>query len=278
MNDYLLANEPAIRLVAFFGVFALMALGELRLPRRPLTQPKARRWAANLGIVALNTVAVRLLFPAAAIGVALMGEREGWGLLNRVDLPGWLEMALAVILLDMAIYLQHVLFHAAPSLWRLHRVHHVDLDYDVTTGARFHPVEIVLSMLIKMGVVAAIGAGAAAVLLFEVLLNATAMFNHANVRLPLSLDALLRRFVVTPDFHRVHHSVVESEANSNFGFNLPWWDYLFGTYQAQPAAGHEGMEIGIHDWRDGARQGFWFMLRFPFVGSIREYAINRRGD
>jgi len=225
----------------------------------------------------LNTLVLRLVFPLAAIGVAQVAEANGWGLFNRFDVPVWPALAISVIVLDGAIYLQHVLFHAVPLFWRLHRVHHADLDFDVTTGARFHPVEILLSMLIKFGVIVLLGPPLAAVLVFEVLLNATAMFNHGNVRIPLPLDRFLRLFIVTPDMHRVHHSHLDYETNSNFGFNLSVWDRLFGTYRDQPADGHERMVIGIDTFRDDARcirlDG---MLLMPFTGQVRDYAINRR--
>jgi sterol desaturase/sphingolipid hydroxylase (fatty acid hydroxylase superfamily) len=245
-----LPAEPYIRLGAFLGVFALMALWEVLAPRRARTASRWVRWPSNLAVTAINTGLVRLVFPAAAVGVALLGEARGWGLLNAVALPTWAKVALAVVALDLVIYLQHVMFHAVPALWRLHRMHHADLDIDVTTGARFHPVEILLSMVIKLATVAALGAPALAVLIFEVLLNATSMFNHSNVRMPAGLDRVLRWFLVTPDMHRVHHSIVPRETNSNFGFNAPWWDRLFGTYRAQPEAGHDGMTIGIAQFRE----------------------------
>jgi len=226
--------------------------------------------------VAVNTLLLRVLFPTAAVGLALLGEERGWGLLNNLVLPTWLSLALAVLLLDFVIYLQHVMFHAAPALWRLHRMHHTDLDFDVTTGARFHPIEILLSMGLKLAAVAALGAPALAVLIFEVLLNATAMFNHANLRIPEAVDTVLRWVLVTPDMHRVHHSVVPRETNSNFGFNLPWWDRLLGTYRAQPAAGHRAMTIGIEQFR--APRDLWLdrMLVQPFLGEAGRYPINRR--
>jgi sterol desaturase/sphingolipid hydroxylase (fatty acid hydroxylase superfamily) len=276
MKDLILQHEPQIRLAFFLGVFALVALAELAAPRRRLVMSKAVRWASNLGIVVINTVLLRLLFPVAAVGLALRAEAGGFGLFNLLHLPEWLEIALGVALLDLAIYLQHVLFHAAPALWRLHMMHHADLDYDVTTGARFHPIEIILSMGIKLGVVAALGPAAVAVVIFEVLLNATAMFNHGNVRLPLALDRVLRWVVVTPDMHRVHHSRLAPETNSNFGFNLPWWDRLFGTYRPQPAEGHEGMTIGLDQFEDPKDNVLHRMLALPFVGEKGEYAINRR--
>jgi sterol desaturase/sphingolipid hydroxylase (fatty acid hydroxylase superfamily) len=277
MNDFILNHEPAIRLGCFLGVFAVMAAWELLAPRRRLSQPKARRWLNNLGLVVLNTVLLRLVFPLAAVGVAATAELNGWGLLNRVETPGWLALTAAVVILDGAIYLQHVMFHAVPLFWRLHRVHHADLDFDVTTGSRFHPVEILLSMLIKFAVIVLLGPPLAAVVIFEVLLNATAMFNHSNVRLPASIDALLRIAIVTPDMHRVHHSHLVHETNSNFGFNLSLWDRLFGTYRGQPEEGHEGMVIGIDTFRDPtlcvALPG---MLRMPLIGAAGGYPINRR--
>jgi sterol desaturase/sphingolipid hydroxylase (fatty acid hydroxylase superfamily) len=276
-TEMVLQHEIAIRLSFFFGVFAVMAAWEVLAPRRALTVSKAVRWASNLGIVALNTLLLRLLFPAAAVGMAAFAASQGWGLLNYYEMPPWLAALVAVVALDLVIYLQHVMVHAVPALWRLHRVHHADLDFDVTTGARFHPIEIVLSMLIKLATVAVLGPPVPAVLIFEVLLNGTAMFNHGNVRLPVALDRVLRWFVVTPDMHRVHHSVEDDEANSNFGFNLPWWDRLFGTYRAQPRDGQEGMTIGIHHYRDPKQVSRLLgMLGLPFVARITGYTINRR--
>ncbi len=276
MAESILDMEPAIRLGAFLGVFAIMAGWEALLPRRARSVSRWVRWPSNLGIVAVNTLLLRVLIPTAAVGLALTGEARGWGLLNALALPSWLSVVLAVVLLDLAIYLQHVMFHAVPALWRLHRMHHADLDFDVTTGARFHPIEILLSMALKLGVVAALGAPALAVLVFEVLLNATAMFNHANARLPERLDRVLRWIVVTPDMHRVHHSVVPRETNSNFGFNLPWWDRLLGTYRAQPAAGHTAMTIGLEHFRDQGDLRLDRMLVQPFRGESGRVPINRR--
>ena len=276
-EQWLMQHEPAIRLGFFLGIFAVMAGWEAFAPRRPLVVPKGRRWLSNLGLVALDTLVVRLLFPTAAVGVALFAEARGWGLLNYYRLPSPLAVALAVVIMDLVIYLQHVMVHAVPLLWRIHRVHHADLDYDVTTGARFHPIEIVLSMLIKFATILLLGPPVVAVVIFEVLLNGMAMFNHANVGLPRRLDRLLRWFIVTPDMHRVHHSVEDDEANSNFGFNLSWWDRLFGTYREQPRAGHRGMTIGIHRYRDPAVVDHLpGMLLLPFRGRITGYAINRR--
>lgn len=274
--QFLLANEPYIRLGAFAGIFAVMAIWELLAPRRQQVIGRARRWPANLGIVVLNTVIVRLVFPMAAVGLALTAEAKGWGLFQELGAPSWLAILASVIILDLVIYLQHVLVHAVPVLWRLHRMHHADLEFDVTTGARFHPIEIVLSMVIKLGTVAALGAPAVAVLIFEVLLNATAMFNHGNVRLPERADRLLRWIVVTPDMHRIHHSVVMREANSNFGFNLPWWDRLFGTYRPEPAAGQEGMTIGIAQFRNPTELRLDRMLAQPFREDSDAYSLGRR--
>jgi sterol desaturase/sphingolipid hydroxylase (fatty acid hydroxylase superfamily) len=273
MGDALLASEPAIRLGAFLGAFTIMALWETFVPRRHRSFGRRLRWPNNLGIVVVDTVVLRILFPTAAVGMALVAEQRGWGLMNAVAAPAWIAVPVSVLLLDLAIYLQHVAFHAVPALWRLHRMHHADLDIDITTGLRFHPIEIVLSMGIKLAVVTALGAPAVAVLLFEVLLNATSMFNHANLRLPQPVDRVLRWFVVTPDMHRVHHSVVVAETNSNYGFNLPWWDRLFSTYRDQPAAGHEGMTIGIARFRSARELMLDRMLLQPFRGDADDRPV-----
>ncbi|MDJ0958388.1 MAG: sterol desaturase family protein [Arenicellales bacterium] len=266
MTDYIIQYEAPIRLGFFFSVFLIMASVELIWPRRKLSVSKVRRWTSNLGIVVLNTITIRLLFPTAAVGIALLAESRQWGLLHLLQMPYWTNVAISVVALDLIIYAQHVLMHKVPLLWRLHRVHHVDLDFDVTTGARFHPVEIVISMLIKFGSVLILGAPAAAVVIFEVLLNGTAMFNHGNVRLPPTVDGFLRLFLVTPDMHRVHHSVIHRETDSNYGFNLPWWDRLFGTYRAQPNAGHTGMTIGLDNIREQALcVNLVGMLKLPFI-------------
>ncbi len=270
MDLFILAHEPALRLSAFIAVLTVMAVWEVLAPRRVRSIPRAGRWPANLGIVVLNTALVRLLLPTAAVGVALSAQAHGWGLFSRYTLPSWAVIVGGVILLDFIIYLQHVMFHAVPALWRLHRMHHADLDIDVTTGARFHPVEIVLSMLIKFAAIAALGVSPAAVVLFEVLLNATSMFNHANARIPLAVEPVLRWLVVTPDMHRVHHSIERDETDSNFGFNLSLWDRLFGTYRAQPRAGHHAMTIGIADFRDPRQcSRLLGMLAIPFQGNRR---------
>lgn len=275
MSDLLLKNEPLIRLAVFLGVLVAMAAWEVAAPRRRREIPRLLRWTNNLGLVVVDTLLVRLTFPIVAVGLALIAEQRGWGLLNAFAVPGWIAVLVSIVLLDLVIYLQHVMFHAVPALWRLHRMHHADLEFDVTTGLRFHPVEILLSMGLKLAVVAAIGPPAIAVLVFEVLLNATAMFNHSNVRIPLNVDRLLRWFVVTPDMHRVHHSIHPAETNSNFGFNLPWWDRLLGTYRQQPEEGHEAMTIGIEQFR--TRRDLWLdrMLIQPALGPASGYPINR---
>jgi sterol desaturase/sphingolipid hydroxylase (fatty acid hydroxylase superfamily) len=275
-SDILLAHEPAIRLGVFAGVFALLAGLEAWLPRRGRAFARRRRWPANLGMVVVNTLVLRLAFPAAAVGVAIAMEGRGVGLVPWLGLAGVPALLLAVVLLDLGIYLQHVMFHAVPALWRLHRMHHADLDFDVTTGLRFHPVEILLSMVVKLAVVVALGAPAAAVLLFEVLLNATSMFNHANLRLPAWLDRPLRHLLVTPDMHRVHHSAVPRETNSNFGFSLALWDRLFGTYRAQPEAGHESMTIGIPQFRDPVELRLDRLLTQPLRDDDRVDAPGQR--
>ena len=276
MRDALLSYEQYIRLAAFCGVFALMAAWELVEPRRAQTIGRGWRWPNNLGLVVVDTLLVRILFPTTAVGLALVAEAHGLGLFNVLVLPAWIGVVASVILLDLAIYFQHVLFHAVPGLWRLHRMHHADLDIDVSTGLRFHPIEILLSMVIKLAVVIALGAPALAVLIFEVLLNATSMFNHSNVRIPKHFDGVLRWFVVTPDMHRVHHSILARETNSNFGFNLPWWDRLFGTYRAQPTAGHEAMTIGIEQFRDPRELRLDRMLLQPFRGDAGRYPLGER--
>lgn len=277
MIEFIIDNEKHIRAGFFFGLLAIMGLWEVLAPARMLTVSKLLRWSNNLGLVFLNIFIVRLIFPAAAMGVAAFAAAQGWGLMNYYTLPLGISIVLTVVALDFIIYLQHVLVHAVPILWRLHRVHHADLDYDVTTGARFHTIEILLSMLIKFAAIVVLGAPVVAVIIFEVILNGMAMFNHANIRLPAGLDKVLRWLVVTPDMHRVHHSIEDDEANSNFGFNLSCWDRLFGTYREQPRKGHTGMAIGIRTFRE-PKQASWItgMLAMPFLGKISGYAINRR--
>ncbi|MEQ9490347.1 MAG: sterol desaturase family protein [Alphaproteobacteria bacterium] len=249
MADFLLAHEPATRLAIFAGTFALMIVWEMALPRKVRSLSRWARWPSNIGIVVLNTVVLRVIMPTTAVGFALIAEANGWGLFNLVAVPQIVAILVSILLLDLAIYTQHVVFHAVPFLWRLHRMHHADQDIDVTTGSRFHPIEILISMGIKLAVISILGAPAVAVLIFETVLNAAAIFNHANVRLSPKLDSVLRLLIVTPDMHRVHHSIHRQETNSNFGFNLPWWDRIFATYTAQPMDGHDDMVIGIEHFR-----------------------------
>lgn len=260
-------SESVIRLGSFLAIFSIMAIWELAAARRRLSANKMKRWGANLGIVALNGLLVRWLIPAGAVGIAVQYE---WGMLHRVELVWWQEVVIAVVLLDLAIYLQHVIVHKVPLFWRFHRVHHADRDIDVTTGLRFHPVEILFSMLLKMGVVFLIGAPALAVIVFEVILNGMAMFNHSNVRLPKWLDSLLRLIVVTPDFHRVHHSIIRQETDSNYGFNLSIWDRIFGSYRPQPEKGHAGMQIGLAEYQRSPTWQIGWMLRLPFRAKMGE--------
>ncbi len=260
----MLDHELLIRSGVSLSFLVAMASWELLAPCRITLLGRLRRWPSNLAIAALGTVLVRLLLPMAAVGVALTAQGRGWGLLHFLGLPGWLPVLISLLLLDLAIYGQHVVLHKVPMLWRLHRMHHADLEFDVTTGVRFHPLEILLSMLIKMGLVVLIGVPAHAVLLFEIGLNATSLFNHGNVRLPDALERALRWLVVTPDMHRVHHSVVPAETNSNFGFNLPWWDRIFHTYRAAPAAGHTHMTIGLAQFREVRELRLDRLLLQPF--------------
>ncbi len=268
-------HEVALRLGFFFGIFVIMAAWELVQPRRQLRVAKSLRWRSNLILVFLNSLILRLLFPAAAVGVAAYVDAQGWGLMNILAVPAFVAILLSFVLLDCVIYWQHVLFHRLPLLWRIHRIHHVDLDYDVTTGLRFHPLEVVLSMLIKFTAIALLGAPVEAVILFEVVLNGAAMFNHGNVSLPPTLDRTLRRLLVTPDMHRVHHSVEPDETNSNYGFCLPWWDRLFRTYRDQPRAGHDAMIIGLNRFRDISQTASLSgILSLPFY-SVAKPADNR---
>ncbi|MCK5194895.1 MAG: sterol desaturase family protein [Desulfobulbaceae bacterium] len=255
----------------------LVAVWEFAAPRRRLTVSKVGRWFNNLGIIFIDSLLVKLLFPVAAMGVAAAAHKNGWGLFNYLQIPAGLSVLMSVLILDLIIYLQHLMFHAVPVLWRLHMVHHADLDIDVTTGLRFHPIEIILSMLIKMMAMAALGPPVLAVLIFEISLNGTAMFNHGNIRLSEKIDRYLRLLVVTPDMHRVHHSVIIRETNSNFGFNFPWWDRLFGTYRAQPVAGHTGMTIGLSQFRKVKQVTLPQLLLLPFTGKAGRYSLNYIG-
>jgi sterol desaturase/sphingolipid hydroxylase (fatty acid hydroxylase superfamily) len=261
--------EALVRLGTFLGVLTAMLLWEWGHPRRVLTRPRRERWMTNLGLTILNTALVRVTVGGAAYAAAVFAADQGVGLLHWQPLPPWAAAAVTLLVLDFAIYLQHVLFHAVPLLWRLHRVHHADLDFDATTGLRFHPLEILLSLGYKAAVVVLLGAVPWAVIAFEVLLNAASVFNHGNVALPERFDRWLRRVIVTPDMHRVHHSMRVVETNSNFGFAVSWWDRLCGTYRAQPALGHVGMEIGLSEYRLPLHLGQLCLL--PFRGSAGPY-------
>jgi sterol desaturase/sphingolipid hydroxylase (fatty acid hydroxylase superfamily) len=270
-------NEIIIRIGSFLAAFLVIAIWEILAQRRSLTTSKKNRWISNLGITFLNPLVLRLVFPVLALDIAVIAQKQGWGLLNNFDPPYWVAVMIGVVLLDLTIYLQHVMFHAIPILWRLHMVHHADLDYDVTTGLRFHPIEIILSMVIKLSIVVVLGPPALAVIIFELVLNAAAMFNHGNIRLLLKIDRILRYFVVTPDMHRVHHSVIIRETNSNFGFNLPWWDRMFGTYRSQPVKGHAEMTIGLSQFRDAKRLTLPWLLILPFIGNTGNYSFGGHG-
>lgn len=271
MGDFLLNHEPTIRLIIFLTVLIGMMVWEVATPRRRQEIPKVLRWTNNLSLVVIDTAILRLAFPVLAVGLAGIAKTNGWGLFNLLDLPLWIAVIFAIMLLDLATYLQHIVFHAVPSLWRLHRMHHADLEFDATTGLRFHPAEIVVSMTIKLALVLSIGAPAVAVLAFEVILNAASIFNHSNISLSPAVDRVVRLFLVTPDMHRVHHSIEPRETNANFGFSVPWWDRLFGTYLAQPAKGHLEMKIGIEQFR--SRRELW--LDRMLVQPLREIAESK---
>lgn len=263
-DAWIIANEGVFRLSIFLGLFVVMAGWELTAPKRRLTLSKGRRWMTNGLITALDLLVVRvLLMTIGAVG-AWDAAQEGWGLFNWLDWPVWIEVIIAIVVLDLVIYWQHVISHRVPALWRIHRVHHSDRDLDVTTAVRFHPIEIALSMLLKLGVIYLLGAAAVAVILFEALLNGAAMFNHSNIRLPDRIERMTRLFLVTPDMHRVHHSTDPRETDANFGFSVPWWDRLFGTYIAQPVKGHDGMTIGLDEYQDDKPAKLGWSLRLPF--------------
>lgn len=262
-------NEIYIRLFFFAVVFAVMALWEIAAPRRALTTSKSVRWFSNLSITFLNSSLVRWIFPIIAVDVAYLSDEREWGVFHMLHISDFLAGVTAIALLDLIIYVQHVAFHLVRPLWRFHMMHHADLDIDVTTGSRFHPIEIIISMGIKMTSVALLGAPAWSILVFEVLLNATSMFNHGNAYMPSGMDSVIRLFLVTPDMHRVHHSVIIRETNSNYGFNLPWWDRIFKTYRAQPVRGHINMSIGLANFRDPKKLTLQWMLAIPFLGKDR---------
>ncbi|WP_051938376.1 sterol desaturase family protein [Ghiorsea bivora] len=266
-------TDQELRTYAFISIISFVILWEFIANKRPLKQRKFKRWLNNFGLIAVDTVVVKLLLPAGAFGVALWAENNGYGLLNNIDISPLAATVVTVIILDMIIYWQHRLFHVVPMFWRLHQVHHADRDIDVSTGLRFHPIEIILSMLIKFVAVITLGAPAAAVVLFEVILNGMAMFNHGNIRMPKALDSLIRLLFVTPDMHRVHHSIFKHETNSNYGFNLSIWDKIFGSYHAQPDLGHDKMTIGLQQYQGNTpTSSLLWMLKLPFTQSGGMYA------
>ena len=262
--ESILSNESLIRLSVFVGVLIGMMVLEALLPRRGRELGRGVRWTSNLGIVVVDTLVARLLIPVPPVAAALWASENGFGVLHGIDLPMPLIVAGCVIFLDLAIYIQHVIFHKVPIFWRLHRMHHADTEIDVTTGIRFHPIEIVLSLLIKIAIVLAFGIPAVAVIIFEVVLNASSMFNHANMRLPLGVDRALRLLIVTPDMHRIHHSWHRDETDSNYGFSLSIWDRLFMTYREQPRDGHDNMTIGLKSFREEKDRGIIGLLMIPF--------------
>ena len=277
LTEWLIEHEILLRSVIFLAVFCIMFVCELVASRRVLSVPKTPRWISNLSLFLLNSVILRLIFPAAAVGIAISVNSAGWGLFNLLSLPFWLEFLAALVLMDLAIYLQHWMMHQVPLLWRLHRVHHADLDIDLTTGFRFHTLEILFSMLLKGLVIVILGPAVLAVLFFEILLNAMAVFNHSNISLPRYLELWARGLLVTPDMHRVHHSAVAEETNSNYGFNLSLWDRLFKTYRAQPAAGHDEMTIGLSEFRNQQQvDRLPGMLWLPFV-AVKNDPVRRPG-
>ncbi len=270
MGEFLTTYEGQVRLAAFVSVLIFMILLEQVFPKRERAIPITRRWSTNLSIVIIDAAVVRVLFPVLAVDLAIVLTDIRFGLFHWLEVPFWPAFFLSVVLLDLIIYTQHIAFHHVPILWRMHKVHHADIDVDVSTGVRFHPTEIVVSMLIKLGAVAFLGTPVAAVVIFEIVLNATSMFNHSNCSLSPRLDRVVRLFLVTPDMHRVHHSILRRETDSNFGFNLPIWDRIFGTYRAQPEAGHHEMELGLPDCRCAKTQGLLWSLAYPFHRNARK--------
>ena len=268
MLALILDHDSQVRLIAFLLAVSLVGGWEVLAPRRRLSLSKLLRWGNNWLISVVNSVLLVLLFPVLAVGVAIFATANHWGLFNVLDLPALVSIPLFIVLFDLAIYWQHRIYHKVPWLWRLHRMHHCDPDFDVSTGIRFHPLSIIASMLIKMLVVLALGPPPLAVLLAEIILNVTAVFNHGNIYLSPRVDVVLRHFVVTPDMHRVHHSVMAEETNANFGFNFPWWDHLFNTYRSQPGAGHTGMEIGIDGFQSAREQTLHRLLLHPFLKPV----------
>lgn len=276
MEELLLKYEGPIRMSAFFGLLAILAIWEQLSPRRKLLEIRRFRWFSNIGMIVTSSILIRFIFPTAAVGVAIHAMEDNLGFLNHFDMPYWLHFLLAFILLDLAIYFQHIMFHALPTFWRFHRVHHSDLDCDITTGLRFHPFEMIISVLFKFIVIISIGAPVMAVVIFEIILNAASMFSHSNIKIHPKIEPFIRLFIVTPDMHRTHHSVETDETNSNFGFFISLWDRLFGTYTKEPVKGHENMQIGLKRFREPKWQNFRWLIYLPFVSKVDDYAINKR--
>jgi len=265
VQNFLINNEAAIRGFFFFGGFIIVAVLERIMPKREMAIPRKKRWFGNIGLVFLNSIILRLTFPFLTVGLAIFCEKHGWGFLNYLDWPYSLKFIATLLFFDIAIYLQHVTVHFVPLFWRLHRLHHSDMDYDVTTGLRFHIIEIIASVLLKMVFVAGVGPPAAALILSETMLNLTAMFNHGNINIPVKVDKILRLVFITPDMHRIHHSAIPSETNSNYGFVLPWWDWICGSYVAQPKKGHLDMTIGLKEFRDPKFLKLQWLMAQPFI-------------
>jgi len=270
-------EETIIRLLFTVTIFTVMMIWEIIFPRRKLNTNKIRRWSMNIFITLFNSILVKIIFPLLPVSLALLAQKNNWGIFNNIQLPYELVFILSIVFFDFIIYLQHVMFHSLPILWRLHMMHHIDLDIDVTTALRFHPIEIIISAIIKLAVIMIIGPPVLSVLVFEIILNGTAMFNHSNVKMPRWLDRIIRLVIVTPDMHRIHHSVTIRETNSNFGFNLSWWDKLFGTYRSEPFLTHETMSIGHSLYRNEKQLNLFYILAVPFIGKSGDYSINRWG-
>lgn len=276
MQELFFEYESYIRLGAFLGIFALLTIWEISTPKRALLELRRFRWFSNIGLIVISSILVRFILPTAAVGVALHVEQDNLGFLNHYDLPFLLQFVLAFVLMDLAIYFQHVMFHALPLFWRFHRVHHSDLDCDITTGLRFHPFEIAISIIFKFIVIISIGAPVLAVVIFEIILNAASMFTHSNIKIPASFEYIVRWFIVTPDMHRIHHSVKENESNSNFGFFISIWDRILGTYTNDPESGHINMKIGLKNFREPKWQNLRWLIYLPFVTNVNDYSINKR--
>ncbi len=270
-------NEMQIRLISFISILSVIAIWEVAAPRRKLTVNKGIRWLNNGSIILLNTLIVRLALPILPVLLAVKLSNHGSGLFNMLEIPLYLKVFFSIIIMDLILYLQHAMFHAMPLFWRLHMVHHADLDLDVTTALRFHPIEILLSTGLKLAIVMVLGPPAVAVMIFEIILNGAAMFHHGNIKLPSAFDRILRKLIITPDMHRIHHSVIIRETNSNFGFNIAWWDYIFGTYRAQPMNLHENMPIGLMQYRKTGDMNFFKLMALPFIGETGLYSMNKWG-